>query len=67
MDYNDMDDDFDPSLLCPEVSMDIDESSVVTNNDNTPHDGDGSASPLPYEPLFSTFVDEITGAEGNKL
>lgn len=26
-----MDDDFDPSLLCPDISMDVDEAPVVTN------------------------------------
>lgn len=25
---------------------------------------EGNTSPLPYEPIFSTLVDEITGAEG---
>jgi hypothetical protein len=63
MDYdNDEDDDFDPLLLCPEVSMAVDESPVVTNNTLTLSDA-GNDSPLPYEPLFSTFVDEVTGAE----
>ncbi|KAG5879805.1 hypothetical protein JTB14_013451 [Gonioctena quinquepunctata] len=58
----DMDEDFDPSLLCPELSMEVDEAPVITNNYH--HENDGSKSPLRlYEPIFSTFVDEITGAE----
>ncbi|CAH0560999.1 unnamed protein product [Brassicogethes aeneus] len=60
-DDNYMDDDFDTSLLCPEVSMDIEEGAVNTNSDAVPNDG--STSPLLYEPIFSTLVDEMTGAE----
>ncbi|XP_044254333.1 uncharacterized protein LOC123004887 isoform X2 [Tribolium madens] len=60
MDYDAADDDdFDPSLLCPEVSMDVDDNPVITTNGSMP----GCESPLPYEPLFSTFVDDVTGAE----
>ncbi|XP_008192759.2 uncharacterized protein ADD1 isoform X1 [Tribolium castaneum] len=63
MDYDaEDDDDFDPSLLCPEVSMDVDENRVITNNGTVPNES-GSGSPLPYEPLFSAFVDDVTGAE----
>lgn len=75
-----IEDDFDPSLFCPDISMDVDEAPVVTNEsrflkfgwlgtyynsyilDHIPDDG--STSPLLYQPIFSTLVDEITGAEG---
>ncbi|KAF7287221.1 hypothetical protein GWI33_002041 [Rhynchophorus ferrugineus] len=57
----DMDEDFDPSLLCPDISMDVDEASVITNNEDGPDDG--KCSPLPYEAVFSEMVDEITGTE----
>ncbi|CAH1161736.1 unnamed protein product [Phyllotreta striolata] len=57
-----MDEDFDPSLLCPELSMEVDEAPVITTNDAPAPDG--SKSPLRlYDPIFSTFVDEMTGAE----
>ncbi|XP_066146477.1 uncharacterized protein [Euwallacea fornicatus] len=57
----DADEDFDPSLFCPDISMDVDEAAVVANEE---HDLDsGSSSSLLYEPIFSTLVDEMTGAE----
>lgn len=60
----DMYDDFDPSLLCPELSMEVDEAPVITTNDAPAPEIDGSKSPLRlYDPIFSTFVDEMTGAE----
>ncbi|KAJ3658740.1 hypothetical protein Zmor_010463 [Zophobas morio] len=63
MDYDaEDDDDFDPSLLCPEVSMAVDDNPVVTTNGGVPNET-GIDSPLPYEPVFSTFVDDVTGAE----
>ncbi|XP_074025973.1 uncharacterized protein isoform X2 [Leptinotarsa decemlineata] len=59
-----MDEDFDPSLLCPELSMEVDEAPVITENDSTTGENDPSKSPLRlYEPIFSTVVDEITGTE----
>lgn len=62
MDYDAADDDdFDPSLLCPEVSMAIDDNPVVTNP--TMQSDAGPDSPSLCDPLFSTFVDEVTGAE----
>ncbi|KAH1028617.1 hypothetical protein HUJ05_001956 [Dendroctonus ponderosae] len=60
-----MDDDFDPSLLCPDISMDVDEAPVDTNENQS--STEGNISPLPYEAIFSTLVDEITGAEGKYL
>ncbi|KAJ8964025.1 hypothetical protein NQ314_005165 [Rhamnusium bicolor] len=57
----DMDEDFDPSLLCPDIAMEVDEAPVITNSDNVPNEG--NKSPLLYEPIFSTYVDEMTGAE----
>ncbi|RZB39488.1 uncharacterized protein BDFB_002093, partial [Asbolus verrucosus] len=58
MDYNDdEDDDFNPLLFCPEVSMAVDENPVITNSGPVPNDG--NSSPLPYEPVFSTYVDEL--------
>ncbi|XP_060531402.1 uncharacterized protein LOC132705017 [Cylas formicarius] len=56
----DMEMELDPSLLCPDISMDVDEAPVITN-DNAANEG--NASPLPYEATFSTLVDEVTGAE----
>ncbi|CAG9765504.1 unnamed protein product [Ceutorhynchus assimilis] len=62
-DYED-EDDFDPSLLCPDISMDVDEAApVVTNSQPPSAPRDSSLSPLPYEPIFSTLVDEYTGTE----
>uniref|UniRef100_A0A6P7GMS2 Transcriptional regulator ATRX-like n=1 Tax=Diabrotica virgifera virgifera TaxID=50390 RepID=A0A6P7GMS2_DIAVI len=59
-----MDEDFDPSLLMPELSMEIEEAPVITHSDAPAPKPDGSNSPLRlYDPIFSTFVDEITGAE----
>ncbi|CAH1159527.1 unnamed protein product [Phaedon cochleariae] len=56
--------DFDPSLLCPDMSMEVEENPVITDNDALPPDNEGSKSLLSLcEPIFSTFVDEITGAE----
>ncbi|XP_072386484.1 uncharacterized protein [Diabrotica undecimpunctata] len=60
----DMDEDFDPSLLMPELSMEVEEAPVITHSDAPAPEPDGSKSPLRlYDPIFSTFVDEITGAE----
>lgn len=60
----DMDDDFDPSLLMPELSMEVDEAPVITNNDAPAPEHEINKSPLQlYDPIFSTFVDEMTGAE----
>ncbi|XP_018580112.1 formin-like protein 7 [Anoplophora glabripennis] len=56
-----MDDDFDPSLLCPDIAMEVDEAPVITTTDNVP--SDGNKSPLLYDPVYSTYVDEMTGAE----
>ncbi|KAJ8976549.1 hypothetical protein NQ317_011813 [Molorchus minor] len=62
MDDVEMDDDFDPSLLCPDIAMEVDEAPVtISSSDMPPSDGD--KSPLLYEPVFSTYVDEMTGAE----
>ncbi|XP_056649006.1 transcriptional regulator ATRX-like isoform X2 [Diorhabda sublineata] len=60
----DMDEDFDPSLLMPELSMEVDEVPVITNNDAPAPEHELNKSPLQlYDPIFSTFVDEMTGAE----
>ncbi|XP_050300373.1 uncharacterized protein LOC126738929 isoform X2 [Anthonomus grandis grandis] len=56
----DMDEeDFDPSMFCPDITMDVDDAPVVHSDDAR----ETANSPLPYEPIFSTLVDEITGAE----
>lgn len=39
--------------------------AIVFILDAPPPPQDGNKSPLLYEPIFSTFVDEMTGAEGN--
>ncbi|XP_044749869.1 transcription initiation factor TFIID subunit 3-like isoform X2 [Coccinella septempunctata] len=59
----DEDDDFNPLLLCPDISMDIDESPVLTGSTEPSHSNDTTDPNSLYAPLFSTFVDEMTGAE----
>ncbi|KAJ8919378.1 hypothetical protein NQ315_016471 [Exocentrus adspersus] len=58
---DDDDDDFDPSLLCPDIAMEVDEAPVITSSENIP--SDGTKSPQLYDPVYSTYVDEMTGAE----
>ncbi|XP_045478620.1 uncharacterized protein LOC123683775 isoform X2 [Harmonia axyridis] len=59
----DEDDDFNPLLLCPDISMDVEESPVLTGSTETSQMTDTADSNSLFAPLFSTFVDEMTGAE----
>ncbi|CAH1957279.1 unnamed protein product [Acanthoscelides obtectus] len=57
--------DFDPSLLCPEVAMEVDEAPVIaaSNDQNAQGGDDGAKSPILFDAVFSTYVDEMTGTE----
>ncbi|VEN40231.1 unnamed protein product [Callosobruchus maculatus] len=54
--------DFDPSLLCPEVAMEVDEAPVISPANDSQND-DGAKSPILFDAVFSTYVDEMTGTE----
>ncbi|KAK9875679.1 hypothetical protein WA026_009475 [Henosepilachna vigintioctopunctata] len=65
-DVEEDDDDFNSLLLCPDIAMDVDESPVMTSGD-TESAASNSTEMLDSnsrcDPLFSTFVDEMTGSE----
>nr|CAI5835056.1 unnamed protein product [Callosobruchus analis] len=54
--------DFDPSLLCPEVAMEVEEAPVISPANDAQND-EGAKSPILFDAVFSTYVDEMTGTE----